>query len=85
MRPDDEVLVDDGLGFSLLSVEDQLPHFVQARERTRAVVVMGTAAPECLFVELDLLFLDTAIYHGSHVGVAQGQRFQPDAGRRIVP
>ena len=82
---DDEILVDDGLGFRFLSVEDQLAHLVQPGQRTGAVVVVRAAAPEGLLIELDLLFLDAAVNHGAHVRVAQGQRFKPYAGRGVIP
>ena len=80
-----EILVNYGLGFGLLPVKDQLTDFIKAGQGTVAVVIVGTAAPEGLLVELDLLLLDTAIDHGSHVGVTKGQRFQPNRGRSVIP
>ena len=70
VRTNDKILVDDGFGFSLFSVKDQLTDFVKPGKGTGAVVVVGAAAPEGFLIELDFLFLDTSIDHSSHIGVA---------------
>ena len=69
VRTYNKILVNDLLCFSLFPVKDQLPDFIQPGKGTGAVVVVGAAAPEGLLVELDFLFLDTSVDHGSHIGV----------------
>ena len=52
MRADDEVLADYLRGFLLLAREDQVADFLEAAQRSRAVVVVRTSAPEGLVVQL---------------------------------
>ena len=45
---------------------------------------MGRARPEGLFIELYLLGVGLAIDHGTKVGVAYGECFQPNLGGLAV-
>ena len=73
------------LGFVFTALENHVTYRAQIILRNRAVVVMGSSAPECLLVELDFLFLYATIDHGAHAGIAQWQGFEPRCCRLSIP
>ena len=85
VRPGDELFVDQFFRFLLASVIDELADLAEIHQRCLAVVVVGRAAPESRFVQLDGLFGDTAENHRGHLAVAEGQGFQPSSGGRVIP
>ncbi len=80
-----EILVDESLCLLLLALEDEPSHLRQICQGLLAVVVVRTAAPESLLVQLDSLVERSAKYHRPEVRVADGQCLQPVAGRSIIP
>ena len=83
--PHDELVAHNLGGLFLLAGENQIAHLLQVFQRAGTVVVVRSAAPESFVVELDFVVLRPAEHHGAHVGIAQGQRLQPDLGRAVVP
>ena len=75
--PFDEVVVDELGGFLFFSFEDEAAHLWEICQRLAAVVLVGRAAPEGFFVELDFLGSCAAEDHSPHVGVADGEGFEP--------
>ena len=85
VRAFDEILVDYLVGFLLLAGEDEVSHLLQVRLGLGTVVVVWTARPEGLLVELDCLHVGAPIDHGAEMGVAYRERLQPVGGRFRVP
>ena len=77
VRPLDELLVDKVLCTLLITAEDKVAHLLQVICRCRTVVVVWTARPEGVLVQLDLIRLCAAIDHSTQASVADGQGFQP--------
>ena len=61
----DEVVVDNLFRIVLLLVEDKIAYFLEMGQRIFAVVVVRTARPESLFIELKFIAFGSAIYHSS--------------------
>ena len=85
VRTHDESAIHDLLGFIFTTLENHVTHSVQIVARRCAVVVMRSAAPECLFIELDFVLLHATIDHGSHAGITQWKCFEPCSSRLVVP
>ena len=85
VRSLDERLIDEVLGLFLLTFEDIVAHRLQIRGSRGAVVVMRTAAPERVLVQLYLVYARATENHTAKTAVADRQGFQPDAGGLVVP
>ena len=85
VRAGNELFVDQRLRFLLASRVDELADLVEVLERRLAVVVVRGTAPEGGFVQLDGLVGDAAEHHRGHLAVAEGQGFEPPAGRGVIP
>ena len=83
--PFHEILVDDLRSLTFLALEDELTHLLQVCLGLRAVVVVGRAAPEGFFVQLNFLNVGAAIDHGSQMTVAYGKCLQPVGGGTAIP
>lgn len=67
MRTWDECLVDESRCLLFSAIEDEFPHLWQILQRFLAIVVMGTATPESLLIQLDILIRGSAIHHTSQM------------------
>ena len=81
----EEILFNQPMRLHLPTVEDQLAHLVEMSLRLRTTVLMGRTRPECLLVQLNLFCVWSTIDHRSQMRVSHWQRFQPVAGRLVVP
>ena len=77
VRSLDELLVDEVLRILLITAEDKVAHLLQVIGRCRTVVVVWTARPEGVLVQLDLINLRAAIDHSAQAPIADRQGFQP--------
>ena len=85
VRARNELFVDERFRFLFASRIDELADLVEVLEGGLAVVVVRGAAPEGRFVQLDGLVGDAAEHHCGHLAVAEGQGFEPPAGRGVIP
>ena len=65
--------------------ENKASHLLKSCQRTRAVVVVRAAAPECLFVNLNFFFGYTAEHHRPQIGISYRKRFKPLGCRLVIP
>lgn len=65
--------------------EEQLARLGQYAQSLRAVVPVRPAAPDSLFIQLNLLINYSAIDHGAQTRISQRQRFGPHLCRLPVP
>ena len=61
------------MGTLFLAGEDGVAHGLEMGLGLGTVVIVGRAAPEGLFIELDFLDVRTAIDHRTEVGVSNRQ------------
>ena len=80
-----EIPVEDFRSLHLASVIYQLAHFVEPCQGAGTVVVIGAAAPESLFVELQDVVLHPSVDHGTHIGIAYREGFEPMLRRLVIP
>ena len=81
----EEILFNQPMRLHLPTVENQLAHLVEMGLRLRTTVLIGRTRPECLLVQLNLFCVWSTIDHRSQMRVSHWQRFQPVAGRLVVP
>ena len=81
VRSRNEMLIDEICRHLLFASEDGVAHLFQVSQRLMAVVVVGTARPEGLLVELDFLRVGATIDHRTQMRVTHWQGFQPTGGR----
>ena len=67
MRSWDEGLVDESRSLLFPAIKVEFPHLWQVLQRFLAIVVMGTATPESLLIQLDILIRGSAIHHTSQM------------------
>ena len=67
MRSGDEGLVDESRRLLFPAIEDEFPHLWQILQGFLAIVVMRTATPESLLIQLDILIRGSAIHHTSQM------------------
>lgn len=67
MRTWDESLVDESGGLLFPAIEDEFPHLWQILQGFLAIVVMGTATPESLLIQLNIFVRGSAIHHTSQM------------------
>ena len=67
------------------SLKNQLPDNGKLLSHIRIIPVNRTSIPHALLVDLDMLPVRTAIYHGAEPAVSKRKRLLPDAGRLPVP
>ncbi len=79
-----ECSIDEFLGLAELVGKHQSAYRVKSLTGSRVVVAVGTAGPECFFVQLNLVTRNSAVYHGTHLGVSDRQSLNPGLGRLIV-
>ena len=70
MRTRDEGLVDESSRLLFPAIEDEFPHLWQILQGFLAIVVMRTATPESLLIQLDILIRGSAIYHTSQMRIS---------------
>ena len=85
MRTWDESLVDEYGGLLFPAIEDEFPHLWQILQGFLAIVVMGTATPESLLIQLDILVRGSAIHHTSQMRVSDRQSLQPLLSWGVIP
>ena len=85
MRTWDEGLVDESSRLLFPAIEDEFPHLWQILQGFLAIVVMGTATPESLLIQLDILVRGSAIHHTPQMRVSDRQSLQPLLGRGVIP
>ena len=67
MRSGDEGLIDESSRLLFPTIEDEFPHLWQILQRFLAIVVMGTATPESLLIQLNILVRGSTIHHTSQM------------------
>ena len=85
VRTFDELLVNQVLSLLLLSVEDIVAHCGQVGCGCTAVIIVGTSAPERVFVELDLIDARSAVYHTAYTAITNRQGLEPYLCGLVVP
>ena len=85
MRTWDESLVDESSRLLFPAIEDEFPHLWQILQGFLTIIVMGTATPESLLIQLDILVGGSAIHHTSQMRVTDRQSLQPLLGRGVIP
>ncbi len=85
MRSRDEGLVDESRRLLFPAIEDEFPHLWQILQGFLAIVVMRTATPESLLIQLDILIRGSAIHHTSQMRVSDRQSLQPLLGWGVIP
>ena len=85
MRTRYEGLVDESRCLLFPAIEDEFPHLWQILQGFLTVVVMGTATPESLLIQLDILVRGSAIHHTPQMRVSDRQSLQPLLGRGVIP
>ena len=85
MRTWDEGLVDESRRLLFPAIEDEFPHLWQILQGFLAIVVMRTATPESLLIQLDILVRGSAIYHTSQMRISDRQSLQPLLGWGVIP
>ena len=78
-------LVDQLLGFCILSGKNQVSDRIQMGKSCRIVVPMRTTSPKGFFIQLDLFPFDSTINHSSQTGISQRQCFRPAFGWLLIP
>ena len=70
MRTWDEGLIDESSRLLFPAIEDEFPHLWQILQGILTIVVMRTATPESLLIQLDILIRGSAIYHTSQMRIS---------------
>ena len=73
------------LGLGLLAGPQQSTEFTEILVGALVGVVVRSALPDGIFVELDALLGDAAEYHGAESALTDGERFGPLGGGFVVP
>ena len=85
MRTFEEITVGQGMGLLFAPLEEEPTDLSEMGLGFWTIVVVRTAAPECLLVQLYLFFIGAPIHHSSQMGVAYGQGFEPMGCGTVVP
>ena len=73
------------LSLSIVFVENQVSDSCQHILGIGIVIRVGRLSPECILVELDGIFGDTAAHHSSESTVTERERLFPIGCRAVVP
>ena len=85
VRSLEKELVQEGMSSFFVTLENQIAHFLKMLLCLRTVIIVRRTAPERFLIELDFLIVRTSIDHGTHVGIAYRQSFQPVSCRSLIP